>query len=989
IVFASKDDPLTSNQDGNSELFLFHDGVLTQITHTDSETDRVANGNFQPTISDNGRYIAFCSNRDLTSQNSDHNFEVFVFDTHNSSFTQLTNTLNVPGASAAKISGNGNTIAFLRDTIATRELVLVPRLDAEVFQVKAQNTTSLLLAYGRVISDDGLRIVYSAETEPNSSQLFLWDGRNNVTRQLTALGSLEDEVPLQGTISGDGLRVAFATRRTVIGGNTDHSVELYVLDIPSGQIEQITDAPGSANSEVVSSLNDDGSLVTFSFPRVLAGPVSSSSLANNPEVFLASTTNRPSFGILSLSNGASHAGEQTDSAFIAGASIAIAQGTALSYTTREAQRLHDKTFLFNVAGTSVSVNGRSAQVLFVSPTQVNFVVPTATEVGPAEVIVTNADGFRSRTNVSISRAAPGLFTTNGQGFGAGVILNADTLQAGPFDPSSGMLRLSLFATGLRNALNVSVSVAGRALTLESVNASPELPGLDELHVLVPAAFRGVGAIDVTVKADERESNPVEVVFTGSAVRNIVINEVLADPPDGLAGDANHDGVRNSSEDEFLELFNAGTATNMTGWTIRTRSLGGTNETVRHTFTSGTILLADEVIVLFGGGDFDPSNPAFGCIRVHKTSTAGLSLVNSGLTVVVRDAAGDLVTEFTYGGSTGLEGDENQSLTRSPDVIGAFAQHTAAAGASGRRFSPGLRTNGTPFVQCAGQLHAITLSASATTLNVGETMNVVAQPLDNFGRSLPNINVSFRSDNPAVATVDAVSIDETSGTFNATITGHAAGTAHILAEARDGGITVTAALTITVMSPATSPLLVINQVYGGGNNSGATFQNDFVELFNRGTTTVDFSATPYSLQYASATGSFSNANKLNLSSGSIAPGQYFLVRLAGGTNNGVPLPTADASSSAINLSASDGKIALVVGTTVLSGSGCPLIESVADFVGYGSANCAEGVVVGSLNATKSARRLSSCIDTNVNNADFVVITNPPPPQNSQAPPVPCP
>jgi ethanolamine utilization microcompartment shell protein EutS len=48
-------------------------------------------------------------------------------------------------------------------------------------------------------------------------------------------------------------------------------------------------------------------------------------------------------------------------------------------------------------------------------------------------------------------------------------------------------------------------------------------------------------------------------------------------------------------------------------------------------------------------------------------------------------------------------------------------------------------------------------------------------------------------------------------------------------------------------------LVISQLYGGGGNSGATFQNDFVELFNRGTTTVDFALTPYSVQYASSSG----------------------------------------------------------------------------------------------------------------------------------------
>src|SRR2546425_9442782 len=49
----------------------------------------------------------------------------------------------------------------------------------------------------------------------------------------------------------------------------------------------------------------------------------------------------------------------------------------------------------------------------------------------------------------------------------------------------------------------------------------------------------------------------------------------------------------------------------------------------------------------------------------------------------------------------------------------------------------------------------------------------------------------------------------------------------------------------------SPDLVISQVYGGGGNTGATYTNDFIEIFNRGTAPVSLSGK--SLQYASATG----------------------------------------------------------------------------------------------------------------------------------------
>src|SRR5688572_4737198 len=49
-------------------------------------------------------------------------------------------------------------------------------------------------------------------------------------------------------------------------------------------------------------------------------------------------------------------------------------------------------------------------------------------------------------------------------------------------------------------------------------------------------------------------------------------------------------------------------------------------------------------------------------------------------------------------------------------------------------------------------------------------------------------------------------------------------------------------------------LVIRQIYGGGGNAGASFKNDFIELFNRGTAPV--SLANKSLQYAKADGTFS-------------------------------------------------------------------------------------------------------------------------------------
>ena len=59
------------------------------------------------------------------------------------------------------------------------------------------------------------------------------------------------------------------------------------------------------------------------------------------------------------------------------------------------------------------------------------------------------------------------------------------------------------------------------------------------------------------------------------------------------------------------------------------------------------------------------------------------------------------------------------------------------------------------------------------------------------------------------------------------------------------------LALPAAAGATSPGIVISQVYGGGGNAGATYKNDFVELFNRGAAPVN--VTGWSVQYAASAG----------------------------------------------------------------------------------------------------------------------------------------
>ena len=174
-------------------------------------------------------------------------------------------------------------------------------------------------------------------------------------------------------------------------------------------------------------------------------------------------------------------------------------------------------------------------------------------------------------------------------------------------------------------------------------------------------------------------------------------------------------------------------------------------------------------------------------------------------------------------------------------------------------------------------------------------------------------------------------------------------------------------------------LVISQVYGGGGNSGATYKNDFIELFNPTGNTID--VTGWSVQYASSTGTSWAVTSL---SGSIAPGHYYLIQEAAGTGGTTNLPTADATGT-LNLSGTVGKVALLNTTTlVTSGISCPS-TNVVDFVGFGTAtNCSETSPTGNLSNTTSAlRNNSGCTDTDNNVSDFTT-TNAPNPRNSASP-----
>jgi Lamin Tail Domain len=177
-------------------------------------------------------------------------------------------------------------------------------------------------------------------------------------------------------------------------------------------------------------------------------------------------------------------------------------------------------------------------------------------------------------------------------------------------------------------------------------------------------------------------------------------------------------------------------------------------------------------------------------------------------------------------------------------------------------------------------------------------------------------------------------------------------------------------------------VVVSQIYGGGGNSGATFRNDYVELFNAGTSAVDLSA--WTVQYATAAGTTWQTTSL---SGTIRAGRYYLIQLASSGTVGSAPPAPDATGTS-NLAATSGKIALVHDATPLTcgatAGSCSANALVEDLVGYGDASDFEGT--GSAPAPSNIlavhRGDEGCGDTGSNATDFVAAT--PDPRNSTSP-----
>src|SRR4051794_27144253 len=176
--------------------------------------------------------------------------------------------------------------------------------------------------------------------------------------------------------------------------------------------------------------------------------------------------------------------------------------------------------------------------------------------------------------------------------------------------------------------------------------------------------------------------------------------------------------------------------------------------------------------------------------------------------------------------------------------------------------------------------------------------------------------------------------------------------------------------------ATSPNVVISQVYGGGGE-GTSYRRDYIELHNRGATVASIDG--WSVQYGVQTGDIGTTDDLVTPlTGTLQAGAYLLIEGASGGPSGAELPKPNViDATPIAMSLTGGKVALV---TTTAGLGCgstarpcalDALPQVVDLVGWDGANLWEGASAAPATNVRTAifREADGDQDTDDNGQDF--------------------
>lgn len=217
-------------------------------------------------------------------------------------------------------------------------------------------------------------------------------------------------------------------------------------------------------------------------------------------------------------------------------SIATIFGTNLAQTVANADSLplptefHGARLVLHREGAE-----HDCRLFYVSPDQINFLLPDSFPLGPATLTLYRDGVQRNSASVTIAEVSPSLFTANSDGLGAPaghyariqgetqVFENLFECPSGagsctpnplqPREPGENEFFMVLFGTGIRyRTTQAQAFINGAEAEVTYSGPQPEFLGLDQVNIRIPRELIGTGVQDVQLRVSGRDANPVSVHF---------------------------------------------------------------------------------------------------------------------------------------------------------------------------------------------------------------------------------------------------------------------------------------------------------------------------------------------------------------------------------------------------------------------------------------------------------------------------------------------
>ncbi len=223
---------------------------------------------------------------------------------------------------------------------------------------------------------------------------------------------------------------------------------------------------------------------------------------------------------------------------LAPGSIASGFGLGLSPVTASAQTAPLPTSLGGVAlvVTDARQQTHNVPLFFVSPEQVNLLVPAGVASGAAGIAVYRGEVRMFSGSVQIETVAPALFSANWDGKGPPAAYVVRVSASGsrttrpafvcPSGPGSCVANsidlgaaddqtfVELYGTGIRNHSDITLvtaKIGGVNAKVYYAGAQGQYVGLDQVNVEVPQQLRGRGQVDLVLNVASKPANTLAVI----------------------------------------------------------------------------------------------------------------------------------------------------------------------------------------------------------------------------------------------------------------------------------------------------------------------------------------------------------------------------------------------------------------------------------------------------------------------------------------------